>query len=259
MRKKSLTIYSFLLLFFFLLAARGFASESIVIATGEYSPFTSRDAYKGGFINHIIAEAFQDQGVDVQFTYLPWKRALEMTRRGKYIAISYFACNEERKKDFICSETLREGKYEFVTLKDHPMSDWEKLEDFKGIRMGATRGYTYTKEFYKAGEDGVFILDVVTNDETNFKKLFGGRIEFFPIGKVTAYTLLRSKFKPGSIDKIKFLPKPLTVLYETLLFSKTHPDAEKFVQLFNAGVRKIKKEGKLDQYYQDLLNGEYSK
>ena len=62
------------------------AGETITIATLEYAPFTGKNLKFNGFVNHVIAEAFQRRGHGVKFAYLPWKRAVTETKNGQYPA-----------------------------------------------------------------------------------------------------------------------------------------------------------------------------
>ena len=45
----------------------------------------------------------------------------------------------------------------------------ELLDDLKDYKFGATRGYTYTKEFWQAIESKRLKVDVTDNDMQNFK------------------------------------------------------------------------------------------
>ncbi|MEC9062700.1 MAG: transporter substrate-binding domain-containing protein, partial [Pseudomonadota bacterium] len=76
------------------------------IATTEYAPYTSTDMQHDGYINHIIADAFLETGVIVEFVSLPWEEALEATLKGEYDAISYGNFVRARESEFFHSNPI---------------------------------------------------------------------------------------------------------------------------------------------------------
>ena len=82
------------------------AEEIITISALEYSPWTGKDLKFNGFVNHVIAKAFQRKGYSVKFTYLPWKRAVIKTKNGKYSALSYVYFSKDRAKEFYLSNPI---------------------------------------------------------------------------------------------------------------------------------------------------------
>lgn len=75
---------------FILLISINTKSETVKIATGDFPPWTSESLPHGGFINRVVSSAFKLSGVDVEFHYLPWKRALEATKVGQFHASSFW-------------------------------------------------------------------------------------------------------------------------------------------------------------------------
>tara|TARA_R110001599_G_scaffold312827_2_gene520412 strand:- start:559 stop:801 length:243 start_codon:yes stop_codon:yes gene_type:complete len=68
----------------FLSAVDLYAKEGITIATGEYSPFSSISLQENDYVNHVITRAFSLEGIDVTFTFLPWKRAEHATKKRRF-------------------------------------------------------------------------------------------------------------------------------------------------------------------------------
>ena len=123
------------------------AQNVISISTGEYPPWTSKDLKYDGFVNHVITESFKREGYIVQYKYYPWKRNYIQAKKGKFHATSYWYYSKEREKNFYYSDPVSIEKIVFFHLKLNPMKDWGTLNDLKSYRIGATREYTYTKEF----------------------------------------------------------------------------------------------------------------
>ncbi|WP_163834099.1 hypothetical protein [Spartinivicinus ruber] len=59
------------------------------VATGEYPPWSSKDFKHGGFVHHIISEAFKRKGYKVVFIYHKWARSYKEGLLGNVDATAY--------------------------------------------------------------------------------------------------------------------------------------------------------------------------
>ena len=234
------------------------AGEIISIATQEYSPWAGKNLKFNGFVNHVVSEAFRRKGYSVKFTYLPFKRGVIETKNGQYSALSYVYWSKNRGKEFYLSEPISEEKIVFFHLKSNSVKDWKTLDDLKNYKFGATRGYTYTKEFWQAIESKRLKADLTDSDMQNFKKLFAGRIDIFPSGLVNGFSLLQKEFDPDKSQLLTYQLKPLSNITGHLAFTRSRQDSANLLQIFNDGLAKLKEEGLYDQFRDDLLEGKYS-
>lgn len=241
-----------------LVAYNASAEEIITISTLEYPPWTGKNLKFNGFVNHVITEAFQRQGYSVRYTYLPWKRAVIEAKNGEYSALSYVYFSKDREKEFYLSNPISEEKIVFFHLKSNPIKGWKTLDDLKNYKFGATRGYTYTKEFWQAVESKRLIVDIADSDKQNFKKLYAGRIDIFPSGLVNGYNFLQKEFDASKSHLLTYHPKPLSKTTGHLAFTRSKKNSENLRHMFNQGLAELKQEGLYDQYVQDLLAGKYS-
>ena len=233
------------------------AAEIITIATLEYAPFTGKNLKFNGFVNHVIAEAFQRKGYSVKFAYLPWKRAVLETKNGQYAALSYVYLSKDRETEFFVSDPISEEKIVFFHLKSNPIQDWENLADLKNYKIGATRGYTYTQEFWQAVDSKRLKVEITDSDSQNFKKLLAGRIDIFPSGLANGYSLLKKEFPASKFQLITFHPKPLAQTTGHLAFSRSRKNSANLLQMFNQGLAELKQEGLYDRFVKNLLDGQY--
>ena len=70
---------------FFCLAicqSSAFAADVVNMAIGEWAPFTSEKDPKGKLTEKVVTEAYKLEGVDVKFSYFPWKRSSTMVEEG---------------------------------------------------------------------------------------------------------------------------------------------------------------------------------
>ena len=236
---------------------KSFAEDThLVISTGEFSPLTDSQSKHSGFVNRIIREAFKRQGYSVEFRYWPWKRALEVARAGKVDASSFWYVSADKKNDFIYSKPISGHREVFFYLKKSKIPDWNKLEDFKGLRIGATQGFTYTEEFWQLYKDGVLEVQEATSDTLNFKKLLRGRIHLFPAAESVGWLELRRQTEnPEKL--VATLKKPLANQLGHLLFPKVNEKSKALAKAFNNGLKSMKKDGTIDNFKKELLKGTF--
>jgi len=234
------------------------AAETITIATLEYHPWTGKNLKFNGFVNHVITEAFQRKGYSVEFSYLPWKRGVIETKNGEYSALSYVYWSKDREQEFYLSDPISEEKIVLFHLKSNPIKDWQTLDDLKNYKFGATRGYTYTKEFWQAAESKRIHVDITDSDKQNFQKLFVGRIDIFPSGLVNGYSFLQKEFDASKSHLISYHPKPLSQTTGHLAFTRSRKSSENLRLIFNQGLAELKQEGLYNLFVVDLLAGKYT-
>ncbi len=241
------------LCFLFLVFSLRLSAETLKIASGEYPPWTSEALPHGGFINHIVSSAFELSDIQVEFHYLPWKRALEATRVGQFHASSFWGENKDREGDFYYSDVIQDDSFVFFHKKSLPPFEWKSLSDLSHLRIGATLGYTYTEEFWKLANNDTLRVSVRNDDLTNLSQLINGEIDLFPLSELTGYYLLNKHFSKEQAAKIGVNLKPLNLGKDFILFSRSIAGNEKYLKLFNQGLNKLKKQNKLELFRRELL------
>nr|WP_245399765.1 transporter substrate-binding domain-containing protein [Atopomonas sediminilitoris] len=212
----------------------------------------------GGFVNQVVQEAFAQQGYWVEFRFMPWQRGKREALKGRVEAASYWQCNAEVSKSFLCSDALKREQYVLFYRKVNPLPDWQELADLRGLRIGATAGYSYSEAFWQATESGVLTVELVQEDEQNIGKLLKGRIDALLLDPVVAYDLLARHFAPGAGHLLEFNPRPVAEMTGHLLISRKSPRAEELLRAFNVGLQALHDNGRYEQLWDGLLQGAYS-
>ncbi|WP_163831931.1 substrate-binding periplasmic protein [Spartinivicinus ruber] len=231
----------------------------INIVTGEYPPWISKSMKHGGFAQHMTSEIYKRAGYQVSYFYYPWARTAKEAQSGKYHASMFWYYSKQREKNFYHSDSLFTEDVVFFHLKTTDIKNWLSLKDLKEYRIGATRGYTYTPEFWKAYENGSLNIIVNSSDEINFKMLLKKRIDLFLSATVPGYSLLLKEFSKEQVGTITFFSRPYFSNTNHLIFPKKIADSRMLLEVFNKGLKVIKKEGMYEKYYDLLLEGYYKK
>ncbi|MBT2865826.1 transporter substrate-binding domain-containing protein [Chromobacterium violaceum] len=243
-----------LLALFCLGLCRAMAAE-LLIATGEYAPWTGEQLPDGGYVNRVVREAFAREGVQVRFAYMPWARALEALRNGNAQASSFWYDDPVKAKEFLYSAPISEHRELLFHRKDVTVPPWRKLRDLRGLRFGATHGYTYTAEFRQLMKQGTLNVEEANDDKINLLKMLAGRIELFPLDEFTGWQLLTSDaFPRGAHDLVTTEARPFSIQYGHLLMPRSARN-EQLMARFNAGLARLRADGTLERFRLDLYRG----
>ena len=132
---------------------------------------------------------------DIRF--LPWKRALERTKDGKYDRLFTVWYRPEREEWFVFSNPLPANEIGFFRHKDHALS-YASFEDLKDQTIGVVRGYAAPPGFEEAG----LKTAEATDDEENLRKLHKGRVELALVDKVVGTHTLNTVLSDAKSDLV---------------------------------------------------------
>lgn len=232
------------------------AEEKILITNGEWPPYFSQDLKHYGLASRIVTEAFALEGISVEYGFFPWKRALQLAQMGAWDGSALWSHSPEREALFYFSKPVVDSGYVFFHLKSYAF-DWSSLEDLKNILVGATLEYHYGEAFERAEEEGVIKVERVHADELNFAKLLAQRIQLFPMTKEVGYAMLSKNFSAKDVAKITHHPSPLRMHPLHLLLTRKNPKNKEYIFKFNAGLKKLRDSGKIQQYLQEVRQGRH--
>ncbi|WCE30059.1 substrate-binding periplasmic protein [Vibrio sp. SCSIO 43137] len=127
----------------------------VVKGDGSWAPL---EIYKNGkfhgFHIDLVKAVAKRLDVTVKFKSYPWKRAVEMVRRGKADAITFMSYTDERAEFglFYPSNILSHSHIGLFTLKENAekYSFNGDLKQLEGIKIGTIKGFVYEKSFDQA-------------------------------------------------------------------------------------------------------------
>lgn len=258
MLKQMLKVGFFGLFLFLHITSFSHADDTVKLTNGEWPPYLSENLKYYGLASRIVTEAFALEGVTVEYSFFPWKRAFEMAKRGKWDGSVVWSINEQREKSFIFSDPVISDQSVFFHLKSVPF-DWNSLEDLKGMKIGATLGYNYGDEFTEAEKNRRINVERVVTDEMNFKKILGNRMKVFVCDIAVGYSLLNKMYDKETVALFTHHPKTVKDSLKYLMLAKLIPENDARMVKFNAGLKKLKESGKYDQFVQESREGESQK
>jgi len=220
--------------------------STVTITTGEWAPLISEKLSDYGPISIIVKEAFSHSSIDVEFRFVPWKRAMREVDIGSSDASSAWRITDERKKTFLFSDNIYENSNVFFYLKSNPF-DWETFNDLKKYQIGAVIGYAYSERFESAEKRGDFVVYRLNDEKLLIEMLLKGRIQAFPANREVGLNLIRSK-APEFFNSFAIHPKSLTKKPLRLIVKK-NAKGQALLNKFNLGLKKLKASGRFEEIY----------
>lgn len=219
------------------------AAETVKLAIGDWAPYTSEKDPNGKILEKVVTEAFKLEGINVVYSYYPWKRSIEMVKAGEADGTFPWNRNAEREKDFVIpASSIRSDEGVYFHLKSKPF-DWNTLADLKKYKVGVTIGYKQEQIYKDAG----IKADAVPSEEMNFKKILEGRIDVYQTSKDVGYETIKTMFPADKAALFTNHPKPVEVSDYYILFSRKTPNGQMFADKFDAGFKKLKASGAYDK------------
>ncbi|WP_168188271.1 ABC transporter substrate-binding protein [Hahella sp. CCB-MM4] len=228
-------------------------ARKLVIAGVEEAPlkmYFNRDYY--GIDIDVIREALKRMGVDFRFTLIDvGARMLRMAELGQVDMVIAVSRKPSREAYLYYPEAsyLELTWHFFIRKEDADKIHFDRLSDLKGHRIGATKGYAYTKDFWSSR----LRLMEVNSNEQQIPLLMAGRIDAVPLNTLVSRYELKLA---GLQDKVIFLPNPLSSASYYNAFSRhsTYPDIEGLVQRYSDTIQEMKADGTIGEIFNKYLN-----
>lgn len=172
--------------------------------------------------------------------YESGKRLLEDARAGRIDMVATLSHNREREAFLVYPRTshLSLGWNLIVRVEDKDRIAFETLDDLVGLRIGATRGYSYTEAFWAAPLD----RRETTVDSRHLPMLLADRVDVVPMNALKAGYWAREN---GVGHRIHVLPKPLSEkpYYYPVSRASDYADMPALIGRMDAALREFKRDG----------------
>ncbi len=244
--EKILLYILFFIVFGFSSLSAHVQSQRPLLIAGDIEPvFRYRDANGRvtGIDIEIIDLFMKELKIPYKFTLIrSTARGVAQAKSGEVDMLISKIMKEDRKSYLIYpEETYRNIAWNFFIRKeDIRKIRYDSLEDLKNLRVGATRSFAYTDEFWAAD----FELDVMSINDKQIEKLIAKRFDIVPMTTLSTLFKLRNN---GQIDKVTYLPKVLvyTKLYNVFTKASNYPHKDKLIKEYNLAIRKLTESGQI--------------
>ncbi|PXX35353.1 substrate-binding periplasmic protein [Undibacterium pigrum] len=217
--------------------------QLLKIATGELPPYATESRADKGIALSIVRRAFELEGYRVEFTFLPWSRALAESRAGKWDGTAYWGHKPEHDASFFLSDNVITEQWVFV-YRNALDFKWQQLTDLRPYRIAMIQDYTYTPEIWAMANKAELKVEKLPNDMAALRLLLLKRVDVAPMERNVTCDLLARNFSPGDAAQLSAHPKLMTDSFTThLMMSRGLPSSAGRVAAFNAGLKKLRASG----------------
>jgi polar amino acid transport system substrate-binding protein len=170
---------------------------------------------------------------------MPFKRIESEMQRGAESGVECafaFSRTVQRERYMVyTAAVLQDADYVLFVRDD---SGIHGLEDLKGKTIGVRRGYRLPEAIATGATGGVFQLEEVAGDDTNFSKLGSRRIDAVLIQRDVGIYMLHKMHR----QNIRALTPPVEHLENHLVFTRGKPAAE-LAPRFDSAIAAIRQDG----------------
>ena len=228
------------------LATMSHGGTILSIAADEWFPMNGDpESPTPGYMIELAKTIFEPQGIEVQYTLVPWERAVTQTREGKYNCV--VGAYKSDTPDFVFPKTswgLDEPK--FFILNSYSWQFDGNIESLKVRNLGVIEGYTYRDDFdaYVQDTKGIHVQVTGGNQalETNIKKLLAKRIDTL----VESESVFKAKIKELKLEgKFKSAGNIIDPVDMYLACSPRLPASQTYVDMVDQAMPKLRTSGKL--------------
>lgn len=218
------------------------SARDISIVTDDWTPYYGKNLKNQGFFSAIVKKAFKKSGHNAFISFIPWKRAETLAKKGSEDVLMGAYYLKEREEFFIFSEPIIEASMNLLVMKNSTITfdgDFSKLKKYK---IGKVRGYVVSDAFSSAG----LKVEEAATLAQNMKKLIAGRIDIVVDSPIVTKALMNKEFSQADREAIVSLSPPVVNNPLYLCFSRQIKDAKTVADKFNAALKEMKENGEID-------------
>ena len=220
-----------------LLIAGAASSQSLSLVCDNYPPYQIvRNGSVDGYSTRLVRVILKEMGVGItSLDVLPWKRAMGHLENN--MADALFSANFTKERAAFAhypSESLVQSPW-VVWVREDTALQYNSFEDLNGGIIGVVRGYAYTPEFWQyLNRQQNF--EEETDDDTNFRKLSAGRLQFVIAELGNGYQIIHDLQLQGIVP---LTDRPIKTDGLFIIFNKKTVSKE-FVDEFSQKLRSFR-------------------
>ncbi len=226
-------------------------AETITIVADIWCPYNCDAASnRPGMMIEIAKKAFAKHNIDIEYSTLPWTRAIEETRQNKHTAIVGAAFKDA--PDFVFPAIPQGWMRNSFYIKKGNTWRFVNLESLSSISLGVIADYSYNDEIDNYVAQNIKnprLVQIVSGDnalDSNFKKLAAGRIGALIEGSYVAdYYIAQNNMHDQFEIAGSLVPSDNDNLF--IAFSPKNPKAKFYADILAKETQALRESGELQE------------
>lgn len=237
-----------------------FGNSTIYLTNGEWPPYLSDNLHGYGFASQVVTEAFALEGVDVQYGFFPWSRSYLLAKEGmresgqRWNGTVVWSYRDDRAEFFNYSDPVVIEKLVLFFLKDNYL-EWEEIEDLEGLIIGGTQHTSYLV-LEEAQSRGLLRIERLGDYTMLFNRLLEERFDAFPMEEYVGRHFINTTLTEKEKERVAINEKAVEDIRQFhLILAKDVEENDRFMELFNSGLKKLKETGRFEELHRMLRSG----
>lgn len=244
--RSQVTAFWLAMLFASHLHAEGKSIELYVVDYPPYSIVPANGPISGIDVD-VARAAFAEVGINADIQTAPWKRILKNITHGRIAGTITCSKRPGRETLIEYSDKLSEVTQVAIAKQSTKLEGLSYIQDLRNFSVTAVDGWGIQKELVREN-----IPHRIAPDAPGaLNSVIFRDIDIFYNGELPTLFLARKMGLQGKIKTKKMEDKPSTPFF--LCLSKKYPGSKDLINLFNQGLKQIKRNGIYDQIYSRYL------
>lgn len=208
----------------------------------QWEPFYGPNLPQDGVLIALIKAALATQDIEITADFLPWSRAVEETRRGRYDAIPGMYFTPERARQFRFSKPILPVETVLISIKGTVPARYETLSDLAGYVFSVLKNNAISPAFENAD-----LRKVETPHQAN-------QVRAIVMGSADIAAVSSRRVFFEAAERMGYRRQRFQVLTPILKHNnaylatpRTHANSEALIAVFNAGLEQIRATGRFQQ------------
>jgi polar amino acid transport system substrate-binding protein len=213
-------------------------SDTVYLTSLTWPPYSGKALNEQGASVALAKAAFKAMGHELKVDFFPWSRAVKHASQPDSKYAGYFPEYYYESNEFSFSNPMGKGPLGLIENKKKPIV-WSAVKDLTQYKIGVVQDYVNTAEVDALIASGEIKAQTATSDETNIRKVAGGRIDAAVIDtNVFSYFLANSKDLEKAQEQVQINAKLLTEK-ELFVAFKNSTEGKKWLAIYNEGLKNI--------------------
>lgn len=215
-------------------------TTEVVLATGEWPPYTSRCMENHGIFTEIVTAVFEEMRIKPVYRFYSWKRVEEEVKKGRAFASFPHIITPERSTTFHFSDIIMfsNGRMFYNTRKYPYGIEFEDMHDIRRYKVGGGTSYRHEDMLRDLGLN----IEYLSSEDQNIRKLFLRRLDLLPMDETAGLYNIR-RIYPRRVHHFAFAEKPLTQDSLHLMISTKYSHGGRIEKEFCEAFQRIKDNG----------------
>lgn len=199
-------------------------AATVPLCLTDFPPYVSADLHDGGSLTALARRAFATAGLIVETLHVPWVRAFALARKGDCLLLALWR-NDERDALFRYTLPVARMQLGFFVLAER------KTSLLPNAIVAYQRGSYLPAEL----ASGRYRLHELVDPRPGLEMLLRGRVDAVFSERATfEYQLAK---QPRLAEAVRWQAPPLEIKPTFMAISKTHPQADAWLELLNQEIR----------------------